>query len=598
VSAWWLRLASFARPHWAKLSLLAFLMLLNVGLDLLKPWPLSLIVDHLLTNRPLPPAAGWIASLPGGGATAGLLTWLAAGVLILFLLSQTVLTLQGYVQAGVGQRMAYELGGSLFGYLQRLSLSFHGRRPAGDLVRRVTVDSGCIRDLFTGVVLPVLTAVVTLATMFVIMWRLDRSLALLALFVAPVMAALIRIFNGPMTERAYGHQQLEGQMMSHAEQVLTAIPVVQGFSRESYEEQRFRDLARRTLRASIRSTVAQSQFRVGVNAAAAVGTTAVMIVGGHHVLQGRLSLGSLLVCLNYLASLYAPLSALAFLSSGFAAATARARRVIEILDADEEVRDLPGARSLGSRQDGLRGRVEFDQVTFGYETGRPVLREISLQACPGELVALVGRTGAGKTTLVSLIPRLFDPWEGRVTIDGVDLRTVSLASLRAEVALVLQEPFLLPLTLAENIAYGRPTASRKEIIAAARAANADEFVERLPQGYDTRLQEGGVNLSGGQRQRIAIARALLRNAAVLILDEPTSALDTESEGHFVQTLERARAGRTTLVIAHRLSTIQRADQVVALDEGRIVEAGPPEDLLSAGGLYQHLHALHFGRAGR
>jgi ATP-binding cassette, subfamily B, bacterial len=592
---WWLRLVHYARPHSSGLLLVVLLMLIGVGFDLLKPWPLSLIVDYVLTDRPLPSSVAWIASLPGGATPSGQTAWLAAGILLLFLFSQAAVAIQGYLQAGVGLRMAYDLGGHLFDYLQRLSLSFHGRRPTGDLVRRVTKDSACIRDLIMGVFLPVLTALVTLVTMFAIIWSLSRTLALLALLIVPLMALLIRAFNRPMTERTYVHQELEGEVMSLAEQALTAVPVVQAFNRENQEDGRFRDLSQRTVRAAVRAVVSQIQFRVGVNAATAFGTAAVMFVGGLQVLQGGLSLGALLVCLTYVASLYAPLAALALVSSGFAASAARARRVIEILDTQDEVRDLPGAKALSGRRAGSSGWVKVENVTFGYEHGRPVLHEVSVEAHPGETVALVGKTGAGKSTLASLIPRLFDPWQGRVTFEGLDVRTLKITSLREQIALVLQEPFLLPLTIAENIAYGRPGSSRREITEAARSANAEEFIDRLPQGYDTPLGERGVNLSGGQKQRIAIARALLKNAPVLILDEPTSALDPESEDLLLQGLERLKAGRTTFIIAHRLSTIRQADRIVVLDKGRVVENGTPEELLALEGLYHHFHSLQEGR---
>jgi ATP-binding cassette, subfamily B, bacterial len=592
---WWLRLAHYARPHWSGMSLIVLLMFLSVGLDLLKPWPLALIVDHVLTGRPLPSSMTWIIHLPGAAGPGGQIAWLAGGILLLFLFNQLALTLQGYVQAGVGLRMSYALGGNLFDYLQRLSLSFHGSRPAGDLVRRVTKDSSCIRDLAMGVFLPLLTALVTLATMLVIIWSLSPTLALLAILVVPVMGVLIRLFNRPMTERSYAHQQLEGEVMSAAEQSLTALPVVQAFNREDREENRFRALAESTIRAAVRAAVSQVQFRVAVNVAMAFGTAAVMFVGGLQVLQGTLSLGVLLVCLAYVASLYTPLATLVLLSSGFAAAAARARRVIEILDTEDEVRDLPGARALPVYRPGSRGRVVIENVTFGYEPGRPVLHQVTVDAKPGQTIALVGRTGAGKTTLVSLIPRLFDPWEGRVLFDGLDVRTVKVASLRAQIALVLQEAFLLPLSIADNIAYGRPGATRTEIIAAASVSNADEFISRLPQGYDTLLGERGVNLSGGQKQRIAIARALLKDASVLILDEPTSALDPDTEGLLLEGLERLKKGRTTFIIAHRLSTIQRADQIVVLEGGKVVETGSPGELLALQGLYHHFHSLQEGR---
>jgi len=317
------------------------------------------------------------------------------------------------------------------------------------------------------------------------------------------------------------------------------------------------------------------------------------VIGGLHVLRGTLSVGSLLVFLSYLASLYTPLQGLANISSGFASAAAGAKRVLEVLEAEVEVRDAPGARPLPLRSAREGRHVLLEDVTFGYEPGRPVLHGVNLEARPCESVALVGPTGAGKSTLVSLIPRFFDPWEGRVRIDGLDLREVRLSSARARVALVLQEPFLLPLTVAENIAYGRPGAGEAEIRAAAVAANADEFIRRLPQGYQTVLAEGGASLSGGEKQRLSIARALLKDAPILILDEPTSAVDAQTEALFLEALERLMEGRTTFIIAHRLSTIRRVDRILVLENGRVVEQGAHRELLANGGVYHRFHSLQF-----
>jgi ATP-binding cassette subfamily B protein/subfamily B ATP-binding cassette protein MsbA len=568
-------------------------MFLNVGLTTLEPWPLKLIVDGALNHQPLPEAVRWLAALPGGDSALGLLGWLAVATVLLFWSRRAVGIVHAYFKTGVGAELTYSLGELLFARLQRLSLFFHHRQRRGDLVRRVATDSSCARELVLGVFFSLLSSLTSLVAMFAVMWQLDRSLSLIALAVAPPLALLMRLFDRPMADSTYQHQQLEGEMMSLAEQSLTALPLVQAFGTEERGDDSFRQLSRCTLQAYLRAIAAQLQFKIGVSGVTAVGCTGVMLLGGFHVLQGKLTVGSLLVFQSYLTALYAPMETLAYLSVGLASAAAKARRVFEVLDVGEQVGELPNAQPLPNNS-GRRGRhVRLEGVTFGYAAQRPVLRGVSLEALPGETVALVGPTGAGKTTLVSLIPRFFDPWQGRVLFDGVDVRQVQLASLRAQVALVLQDPFLLPLSVAENIAYSRPGASREAVAAAAVAANADEFIRQLPQGYDTLIGERGATLSGGQQQRLSIARALLKDAPVLILDEPTSALDVQTEALLLEALERLMAGRTTFIIAHRLSTVSRAHRIVFLKEGQVVEVGTHEELLQAKGHYAHFYNLQY-----
>jgi len=588
---WWARLARHASGQWPGLLLLAGTMLAGIGLAILRPWPLKLLVDHPLAGEPLPRAVGWIEELPGAGTPGGMVGWLALSTVLLFLAGQVARMLTAYLRVGVGSRMVYELGGTLFDRLQGLSLRYHARRATGDLVRRVTVDTGCIRELVAGVLLPVVTSTLALVAMLVVMWRLDPTVALLALGVAPVLVVLVRVFDRPMTERAHRYQELEGEIMSQAERTLTAMPVVQAFGREQIEEERFWATCLQALRAHVSSILAQSQFSISVNSAVAIGTAIVVALGGYRVLGGDLTVGELLVLLSYLASLYAPMEDLAYVAVSYTSAKASARRVLDALDADDAVVDPPDPQPLPTRAPDASRRVSLEGVTFGYEPGRPVLSEVTLDVQPGEVVALVGHTGAGKSSLVSLIHRFFDPWEGRVLLDGADIRDVALSELRAEISLVLQDTFLLPVTVAQNIAYGRPEASRDEIVAAAEAAEADEFIRRMPQGYDSIVGERGATLSGGEKQRVAIARALLRDAPVLILDEPTSALDAETEASVMQALERLMGGRTTFIIAHRLSTARRADRIVVMDGGRIVEAGSHQQLMAHEGAYHRLHTL-------
>jgi ATP-binding cassette subfamily B protein len=600
VKGWWLRLMHHVAPHRRQLAFLVLLVLIGAGISALIPWPMKLIVDYVFPGEPLPQAMAWMDALPGASSPSGLLAWFAAATLVILVANRGVQVVKAYIQDGVGNRMMYSLGGELFDHLQRLSLRFHYQQSSGDLVRRVTADSKCIKELAMGVMVPGLTSFASALVMFAVMWRLDPVLAVVSLLAAVPIPVLIRLLSPRMTERTYVQQQCEGRVMALAEQTLSGLPVVQAFGQEDREDRRFLALASETIQAYLRAIISQLQFTVGVNASTAVGTAVLMAVGGFQVLNGALSIGSLLVFLSYLAALYSPMETLAYLSAGFAAASARARRVLEVLDTDREVRDRPDAVVLPTARRAGTGAIHMQDVSFGYESGRPVLHDISLQVQPGETIALVGPTGAGKTTLVSLIPRFFDPWNGRVVLDGRDIRDIELESLRRQVALVLQDPFLLPLTAAENIAYGRPEASRDEIVAAAVAANADGFIRALAEGYDTTLAERAANLSGGQKQRLAIARALLKDAPILILDEPTSALDAETEALVLEALQRLMQGRTTFIIAHRLSTIRNADRILVLDRGSVAEMGTHRELIAADGIYARLHTRQLRRdsAGR
>jgi len=592
---WWVRLGRYALPYRGGLAVVLLLNFISAGLDLLKPWPLKLIIDHVLARQSLPSATLWLLNLPRARSPLGLLAWLTAGTILLFLGAWTSNMVRAYVQTGIGTRSLYGLAGEVFDHLQQLSLRFHSQQRTGDLTQRVTADCGCVRELLTGVILPLVSSLVMLVAMGAVIWRLDSLACIVALAAAVGMAVAMKVCLRPMFDRRYEQSRLEGEMTARAEQILTALPAVQVFGREEHEDGRFRQATQDTARAALRTTIAELVFKNSTDAVVAISTAGVLTVGAFHVLSGRLSLGSLLVLLSYVGSLYGPMAALAWVGSSYATAAAGARRIFEVLDVPQEVHDSPRAKPLPAPRRGRCGHIQIENVGFAYEPGTPVLDAVSLEARPGESVAIVGETGAGKSTLAALLVRLFDPTRGRITFDGADLRDLRLASLRAQVAVVPQDCLLLPLTVAENIAYGRPSATRAQIIAAAQAANADRFIRALPHGYETVIGERGATLSGGERQRLAIARALLKDAPVLILDEPTSALDVATEASLLDALERLMEGRTTFIIAHRLSTIRRASRIVVLQHGRVVETGTAPELLARDGIYRRLYTLQFGR---
>jgi ATP-binding cassette subfamily B protein/subfamily B ATP-binding cassette protein MsbA len=463
----------------------------------------------------------------------GLLLWVCISTVLLVLVRCVIDMANTLAAVSFGQRMVYALAADLFLRLQRLSLVYHSRRPVGDTVSRISGDTHCMQVLLVSVLLPLLEALLALGSMFLVMWQIQPNLTLLSLAVVPMMMLIMWRFGNPMEQRSRVERDVEGEMMATAEQALSAIPAVQAFNREEVEHRRFQGLADQAVSVHLASSWLDMWFKLFIDLVLAAGTAAIMWFGSRMVLRGDLTKGDIIVFLGYLHMLYDPLNSIIHSGSAMQQAAGSADRVLEILDTQPEVRDVPDAQAAP-----LKGHVRYEGVTFGYEPGRPVLKGVSLEARPGEVIAVVGPNGAGKTTLAGLLVRFFDPWSGRVTVDGCDVRRHRLRSLRQQMALVLQEPFIFPLSAADNIAYGRPDATRAEIEAAARAANADDFIRRLPRGYDSVIGERGATLSGGEKQRLSIARAFLKDAPILILDEPTSALDAGSEAMLIDALER------------------------------------------------------------
>jgi ATP-binding cassette subfamily B protein/subfamily B ATP-binding cassette protein MsbA len=565
-------------------------MMLAVGLDVLRPWPLKILVDNVLGGEPLPSQLALLVNiLPGATATGGLLFWTVVSTILLFLLGWLLGVATVYIGIGFGQRLAYDLAEDLFAHLQRLSLRFHSRKSVGDSIRRVTTDSSSISTILKDALFPMLSALVTLCVVFGIMWSMDPLLTALALLVVPALVVTLKVYAAPMMRYSFTQQEAEGQTFNVVEETLSAIPAVQAYNGQQHADARFKTATDQALQATLKTTRVQVTFKIISGLVTALGTAGIIYIGAQHALQGSLTTGSIIVFISYLASLYAPLESLMYTSSTVQGAAGSARRVMEILQTEEEVRDSPRARPLPP----VEGHIIFDGVTYGYEQAVPVLNNIYLDIQPGETAALVGPSGAGKSTLAGMLPRFADPWKGQIWIDGYDVREVTLRSLREQVSIVGQEPVLLPVTIGQNIAYGHPDATDEQIRRAAEAANIHTFIQRLPEGYDTLVGERGATLSGGERQRLAIARALLKNAPILILDEPTSALDAETEHEIVQALSRLVRHRTTLIIAHRLSTLRLADRIVVLDKGKIVEQGTQAELLRHGGLFASLYNAQY-----
>ncbi len=586
----YLRLLRYAAPYWRGWALIFTVSIVGAGFGLLQPWPMKVLVDHILGSAPMPDSLAAVLSLlPGTNTVYGLLAWVVAGGLVIFAVNSVVEVVSTIGWVRVGQRMVYDLARDLFAHIQRRSLLFHTRTPVGDSMSRITGDSWCVNAVVNSFILTPIQAFALITGITVVMARMDGPLTLLSLAVAPVMAITSLWLGKPIRTAAKQGRELQSRIQAHVQQTLSGIPVVQVFAQEDREHQRFLEYAGKAIQAQQRVTLVSSLFNLGSGLIVTVGTAFVLWTGARRVLSGNLSVGDLLVFLAYLNSLQAQFKKLTNIYGNLQKTNAGMDRALDFLEAPLEVTDRPGAVELTR----VCGRIQMQNVTFGHETNRPVLRRISLEVEPGQIVAVVGPTGAGKSTLVSLIPRFFDPWTGKVSVDDQDVRNVSVASLRHQIGIVLQEPYLFRASIAENIAFGRPEANRNEIEEAARIANASAFIERLPEGFDTVLGDRGATLSGGERQRLSIARAVLRNSPILILDEPTSALDARTEALLLEALNRLMNGRTTLIIAHRLSTIREADCILVLEDGAILERGRHSELLTRNGRYARLYHSQF-----
>ncbi|MCO6044733.1 ABC transporter ATP-binding protein/permease [Aeoliella sp. ICT_H6.2] len=575
---WWLRLLALGLPYWRSMVAIALLMLVAAAFNALKPWPVKLLIDHA-SEPSSSTLTHWAAPSLESLSPTALASYLALAMLLIFVAIWCTNTLLAYVQSGLGIKITCGLGARVLEHLQNISLAHYGKHPTGDLVRRVTRDSNCARTLLIDIMLPAQAAIITLVVMAGVMLMMDPILGLVTLSILPLTAWFQRRYYRPMQENQLRQYELEAEMTTEAERSLTAKPMLQAYGQESHCVTRLKDASENTLRAYFACLFAELKFRTFSGGCGAFGRAAVVAVGGYRVLANDISIGDLIVFISYVEMLYSPVDTLATLTASIASVHASAERVFQMLDRKDMVVVDTGKHNAHLADKHWEGVVECNGVSFAYNDSRRVLDDVTFRAEPGELVAVIGPSGAGKSTLMSLLLRFFDPTKGRITLDGIDLKEIPLEVLRRQISILLQDPFLLPTSVADNISYGHPGASIQSICKAATAAGADGFINRLPQGYDTVLGERGASLSGGERQRIALARTFLKDSPILILDEPTSALDALNEKAFVDVLTHLREGRTCFMIAHRLSTIRHADQILFLNEGQLVPVdGPLDDL--------------------
>jgi ATP-binding cassette subfamily B protein len=581
----------YMQPYRRQVSLLSLLLVSEIVLGALQPWPLAIVIDYVLTpaalgGKTFPPSLQpLITAVTRDNQFALLVSVVVMGV-VLNLVNQFVSAYGTQVQVDTGQRMVYDLRGKLFEHLTALGLHHHITTSTADAVYRVDVDAYAIENLVMSGLFPLATSTIALAVMFGWLFYMNVTIALLSLTVVPFLYLCLRFYTKTLVNREERVKELEAKLLGRLYETFGAMKLVKSFAREPHELQRYAANGVTTMNARIAITWQQSLFSVVVSAITILGTALVVIVGGRFVMTGRLTIGQLTVVISYLAAVYGPLSAIAHTTGQLQGALAGTKRVRAMFALVPETVEAPGAIDAVD----ITGDIRVEDVGFTYPNGTRVLHDISFSAKPGEVVALVGLTGAGKTTLVSLIPRFYDPTVGRVTVDGVDVRQYRVRSLRDKIAIVLQEPVLFAGTIADNLRYGRLDATDEEIEQAARAAHAHEFIVRLPNGYQTEIAQAGGGLSGGERQRLSVARAILKNAPILILDEPTSSLDSISEEIVFAALRRLRTGRTTIVIAHRLSTVRDADRILVLDGGEIAAQGRHEELLQSSMLYRRMCA--------
>jgi subfamily B ATP-binding cassette protein MsbA len=582
-----IRLASLIRPHSKMLLAAGIAVLCETGADVLEPWPVKVVIDNILLHKRL---HGWIGSAAEkifGHNPASLLNFAIAAVAAIAVVGAISSYIEKYLTTSVSQWVTHDLRRMLYNHIQRLSLAEYGERRTGDLISRVTDDIEAIQDFISSALLGMCVSALTLVGMIFVMFYVNWRFTLIALSVVPPLFLIVFHYTRQIKKASRAVRKKESELTSVVEEVLTSERVVKAFAREDYEVRRFENQSLENVETARRARSVKAKLVPIVETIVALGTILVLFYGTRFAMAGKISAGVLVVFLLYLGKMYKPMRDLSKMTSTVSKALVGYERVQEVLEVESRVDDLPRAR----RAPRFKGAIGFENVSFSYDGDKPVLRDINFNIEPGQVAAFVGVSGAGKTTIISLIPRFYDPTSGVVKVDGADVRRYRLKSLREQISFVLQETLLFRTSVWQNIAYGKPDASRREIVRAAELANAAEFIEEMPDGYDSLIGERGTNLSGGQRQRIAIARAIIRDAPILILDEPTTALDSASEQLVLEALERLMKRRTCVVIAHHLHTIRDSDVIFVVKDCELAERGTHEELLAAHGEYAHLHQL-------
>jgi ATP-binding cassette, subfamily B, bacterial len=576
------RVKPYLRPYRKYLIGVMALTVTTAILGLAEPWPLAVILNTVLSEEH---TTGILATVFGDDPT----TWvvLVSMVVARFLIiavGNAFTVLSHYLGSTTEQNMVMDLRSDLFAHVQRLSFTYHDQRQTGALMSQINIQAASVGNIVM-VIPPIAEAFLTLLGMLAIALLLDWELALLALAVVPLLYWSFGVYGSRIVPRLRKVQELEWRSLSIVHEAMAMLRVIVSFGREDYEHQRFREQGKTAVDERVKLTVSQSMYTLFVQTATAAGTSLVLGVGAWHVIQGKISVGELIVLMTYIASVYQPLEQISTTVGMIHEELVQFNASLDLLDMEPDVTERPDAVELGRSS----GHVVVGGVGFAYKGRQETLSDISFEALPGEKVAIVGHTGAGKSTLMSLLVRFYDPVSGVIQIDDVDLRDLKLSSLREQISVVLQEPLLFSGTIAENIRYGKLDADHDDIVAAARAANAHDFIEGLPEGYGTILGERGAHISGGERQRICVARAFLKDAPILILDEPTSSIDSKTEGVILDALDDLMEGRTSFMIAHRLSTVRHADQIIVLNQGRIVERGTHDELVGREGIYHGLY---------